>query len=183
MYGTIQQDQATNHEVLFNLARSTLNAGNINRLLFTPFSCEKILGSKSITVTSTPTKQNPPPKGSVSTSKHEGNIHITQYHMSTSHSQTSKCVSIDCGTNGGGIGSSAKNIDHTDRLLAFSGINNHEPIVINIDTAGAIVQYHKGEATAIFHSYAMLGHSRSIHSSNQLKHNQLVVNYCSLQVQ
>ena len=68
------------------------------------------------------------------------------------------------------------------RKVNVSGIDNHCLPDLDIVTAAAVLNSHKGTVIGIFHQYAHIATGKSIHSSGQLEHYKIDVNDKSLRV-
>ena len=90
---------------------------------------------------------------------------------------------VDRGANGGLAGSDMRVIAIDEsRKVNVSGIDNHTLPELDIVTAAALLESHKGPVIGIFHQYAHIKTGRSIHSSAQLEHYKADVNDKSLKV-
>jgi hypothetical protein len=73
---------------------------------------------------------------------------------------------IDRGANGGLFGSDVCIINHTNRKVTITGIDNHQVGDLPICTGAGLGYTHKGPVIFIMHQYAFLGQGKTIHSSN-----------------
>lgn len=112
----------------------------------------------------------------------DGHAHErVHYTVTKNTSYCSRGALVDCGANGGIIGSDARIISRTERVVDVSRIDNHEMVVLPIGTCGAVAQSHSGPVIVILHQYALHGHGKSIHSFGQLEAYKNVDD-CSLKV-
>ena len=60
-------------------------------------------------------------------------------------------------------------LQNTHRKINIAGIDDHELTGLNVVTAAALMDTHKGPIFGIFHEYAHLGKGRSIHAAGQME--------------
>ena len=75
---------------------------------------------------------------------------------------------VDCGANGGLVGSDMHVIHKIQRKINIQGIDNHEVTGLDVVTAGTLINISQGKVIGIFIEYAYLGKESSIHSSGQI---------------
>ena len=76
---------------------------------------------------------------------------------------------IDRGANGGLAGADMRVIHTTPRKINIVGIDDHELTGLNVVTAAALLDTQKGPIIGVFHEYANLGKSSSIHAAGQME--------------
>ena len=76
---------------------------------------------------------------------------------------------VDCGANGGLVGSDMRVINKPQRKINIQGIDNHEVTGLDVVTAASLLNTSQGKVIGIFNEYAYLGKGSSIHSSGQLE--------------
>ena len=76
---------------------------------------------------------------------------------------------IDRGADGGLAGADMQVLQKTHRKINIVGIDDHELTGLNVVTAAALLDTQKCPIIGIFHEYAHLGRSRSIHAAGQME--------------
>jgi hypothetical protein len=97
------------------------------------------------------------------------NIINIMYQVNNTHKAGHGYALMDCGANGGVLGSNVRILHHTSRHITLTGIDNHQLPNLNICTAAAYTTTNKGPAIIIMNQYAFLGHGKIIHASSQLE--------------
>jgi len=106
------------------------------------------------------------------------NVHWIQYCFSEAaadNHQLGESSLVDQGANGGLAGEDIRVIEHTLCKADISGINNHTVVGLPIVTAAGVVQTLAGPVCLILHQYALIGKSKSIHSSVQMECHDILV--------
>jgi hypothetical protein len=96
-------------------------------------------------------------------------INVT-YRISKVHRHKPNTDLVDRGANGGIAGSNLRIIETTGDILDVEGIDKHQVTNIPIVTAGGVTKTNKGPVIAIFHQYAQMPTSKTIHSSGQIEY-------------
>jgi len=96
-------------------------------------------------------------------------IHVT-YRISKAHRHKPDTDLVDRGANGGIAGNNLRIIETTGDIVDVEGIDNHQVTNIPIVTAGGVTKTNKGPVIAIFHQYAHMPTSKTIHSSGQIEY-------------
>ena len=73
------------------------------------------------------------------------------------------------GSNGGLAGADMRILQKTDRKTNIAVIDDYELTCLDVMTAAALFDSHKGPVIGIFLEYAHLGNGRSIHAAGQLE--------------
>ena len=102
--------------------------------------------------------------------KRKVNVTKVTCYSSNQVTHSRKGALVDRGANGGIGGADVRVIERTDRLVDVTGVGNHQVNDLNIVTCGAVLDTHKGKVIGIFHQYAYMPESQTIHSSGQLEH-------------
>ena len=95
------------------------------------------------------------------------NVHKVVY--SYTHARIKHGALVDRGANGGICGGDTRVFQTTGRTVDIQGIDSHQIVNIPVVSAGAVVKTHRGNVILIFHQYAHVLNSKTIHSSAQLE--------------
>jgi hypothetical protein len=82
---------------------------------------------------------------------------------------------VDRGANGGLFGSDVRILNHTNRKVTITGIDNHQVGDLPICTGAGYGYTQHGPVIFIMHQYAFLGQGKTIHSSGQLESFKIIV--------
>jgi hypothetical protein len=76
-------------------------------------------------------------------------------------------ILIDCAANGSVCGDDILVIEGSERFVSVSGFGGHHEDQLQIATAQALIETHKGDIISVFHQTAFLGKGKRILSCLQ----------------
>ena len=97
------------------------------------------------------------------------------YNINAKHIQYSGYSLVDRGANGGVFGNDVRIIEHTNRTVSLTGLDNHQINDLPICTGAGYGRTQNGPVIFIMHQYAFMGQGKSIHSSAQFEAYKLEV--------